>query len=250
MTRMKRIICLFEFIREFREIRGSTQDRLCRRFRFRFVSIRVHSWLVRAGSLLRRCAAWLLALCFFGCFGCAHPRRSYAPTDEFFASGRFPVPAEFRRGTASRSEVEAWSISLLGDHPLEISRTDLDGDGVGELFVSEPAHRGTGGNFYLVFREGRRGFRYLGRLFFGMLRPLTLDRAGRARVLTSSSAGGGECMVTIHILQPDGFQSAASRVLPCGDSASDGEGGREIKRLFESEPLSETVLREVFGTGL
>ena len=179
--------------------------------------------------------------------GCAHPRHSYKPTDEFFGSGHFDVPSEFQRGTASLSDIEAWSYSLLGKNPLELRRIDINGDRLGELFVSQPSHRGTGGNSYLVFGETRRGFHYLGRLFFGGLRPLTRDHHNRPRVLTTSWMGGGECNVAIQVLQSDGFHDAASRVLPCGDSATDGEGGLLHKRLFESDAPHLDALRTVFG---
>jgi hypothetical protein len=194
--------------------------------------------------------ALLPMLAILALSGCSHLQHSYAPTDEFFASGRFPVPSEFRRGAASRSDVDAWSCSLLGTTPLESRRIDIDGDGVGELFISQPAHHGTGGNSYLVFREGRRGFSYLGRLFFGSLRPMATDGHGRVRVLTSSWMGGGECMVIIQVFQSDGFHSAASRVLPCGDSATDGEGGRLSRLLFDSESTPQDILRMVFGAEL
>lgn len=179
--------------------------------------------------------------------GCSHSQHSYVPTDEFLKAGRFPVPSEFRRGIASRSEVEAWSCSLLGATPLEFRRQDIDGDGAGELFISQPALGGTGGSSYLVFREGRRGFAYLGRLDFGLLRPMAPVGHGRARVLTSSWTGSGECLVLIQALQSDGFHSAASRVLPCGDTATDGEGGRLARLLFETESPSKDILRMVFG---
>ncbi len=189
----------------------------------------------------------LLVLATFAWGGCSHSQHGYASTDRFLKDGRFPVPSEFHRGTASRSEVDAWSCSLLGTPPLEFRRIDLDGDGAGELFVSQPALRGTGGNSYLVFREGRRGFSYLGRLDFGSLRPLAPDGHGRVRVLTSSWMCGGECRVLIEVLQSDGFHSAASRVLPCGDTATDGEGGRLARLLFETESASLDALRMVFG---
>ena len=182
--------------------------------------------------------------------GCSHPKHSYVPTDEFFASGRFPVPSEFRRGAASRSDVDAWSCSLLGMNPLESLRIDIDGDEVGELLVSQLAHHGTGGNSHLIFKEGRRGFHYLGSLHFASLRPMPTDGHGRVRVLTSSPMGGAESMVNIQVLQSDGFHSAASRVLPCGDSAPDGEGGRLWRLLFEPKSPPQNVLQMVFGAEL
>jgi len=182
--------------------------------------------------------------------GCSYPRHSYSSTDEFFASGKVPVPSEFRRGTASRSEVDSWSSSLLAEDSLEFDRVDINGDRVGELFVSSPAYRGTGGNDYLVFREGRRGFTYLGRLFYGSLRPIAADDHGRARVITYSWMGSAECMITIRVLRPDGFHSTATRILPCGDSAADGEGGRLAKLLFDSAVPSPEVLQMVFGSEL
>jgi hypothetical protein len=182
--------------------------------------------------------------------GCSHPQHRYVPTDEFFASGRFPVPSEFRRGVASRADADAWSCSLLGTNPLESRRIDIDGDGVGELFISQPAHHGNGGNSYLVFREGRRGFSYLGSLHFATLRAMAADGHGSVRVLTSSPMGGAESMVRIQVLRPDGFHSAASRVLPCGDSATDGEGGRLWSLLFDSDSPPQDALRLVFGAEL
>lgn len=127
---------------------------------------------------------------------------------------------------------------------------DIDGDGNGELFISQPAHAGTGGNSYLIFREGRRGFQYLGRLSFGGLRPISVDSDGSARLLTSSRMGGGECMVTIHVLRRGGFHPLVSQVLPCGDSAMDGKGGRVFKLLFDSEKPAEDALHTVFGDEL
>ena len=189
----------------------------------------------------------LLLLAILASGGCAPPRHSYAPTDRFFKSGRVPVPSEFHRGTASRSEVDAWSCSLLGAAPLESRRVDIDDDGTGELFISRPALRGTGGNLYLVFREARRGYSYLGTLEFGLLRPLAKGGQGRVRVLTSGSMGGCECLVIIQVLQSDGFHSAATRVLPCGDCAADGEGGRLFRLLFDPESPPPDILRMVFG---
>lgn len=208
------------------------------------------SELVRPAQRMKPRCRLLLLLAIFVWGGCSHSQHSYASTDRFFKDGRFPMPSEFRRGTASRSEVDAWSCSLLGSPPLEFRRLDLDGDGAGELFISQPALRGTGGNSYLVFKEGRRGFSYLGRLGFGLLRPLAKDGHGRVRVLTSSWMGGGECLTLIEVLQSDGFHSAASRVLPCGDTATDGEGGRLARQLFETESPSPEVLRMVFGAEL
>lgn len=180
--------------------------------------------------------------------GCGHPRRNYPATDLFWkGEGQFPVPPEFRHGTATRTDVEAWSSSLLGLNPLETRRMNIDGDGSEELFICQPAHAGTGGNSYLVFKEEHRGFRYLGRLSFGGLRPIGTDSGGRARLLTSSRMGGGACAVTIHVLRSEGFHPSATRVLPCGDSATDGQGGRVFNLLFTSETLDEDTLRAVFG---
>ena len=190
--------------------------------------------------------ALLPMLAILALSGCSNPHHSYAPTDEFFASGRFPVPSEFRRGVASRADADAWSCSLLGTNPLESRRIDIDGDGVGELFLSQPAHHGNGGNYYLIFREGRRGFHYLGRLFFASLRPMAADRHGSVRVLTSSPMGGAESMVIIQVLRADGFHCVASRILSCGDSAPDGEGGRLWSRLFDPISPPQDALRLVF----
>ena len=194
--------------------------------------------------------AFLPMLALFTLSGCSHPRHTYTSTDEFFKGGHFSVPSEFRRGTASRADVDAWSCSLLGTNPLESLRVDIDGDRIGELFISQPAHRGTGGNSHLVFRERSSGFQYLGTLGFGLIRPLTPDIKSRARVLTSWWIGGGECMVTMYVLTVDGFRAVTERALPCGDSATDGEGGRLHKQLFDSETLTLEFVRSVLGSEL
>lgn len=49
----------------------------------------------------------LLTLALGALSGCGHPRRNYPATDTFWKGERFSVPAEFRRGTASRADVEA-----------------------------------------------------------------------------------------------------------------------------------------------
>lgn len=184
----------------------------------------------------------MAALC-----GCRRPPHQYRPTDEFLKSDRFAIPKEFQRGTATQSEVNDWVCSLLGKNPLKSVRTDIDQDGKAELFVSQPRWHGTGGNTYLVFREGDRGFKYLGRLFFGSLRPLPPDSMGRARVLTSGWMGGGKCLVEIQTLQSEGFKQTSVRALPCGDGAADVEGGRMVEQLFDPRASPMELLRAVFG---
>jgi hypothetical protein len=183
--------------------------------------------------------------------GCAHRPRSYAPTDEFFASGVFPVPREFRNGTGSLQDVYAWSASLFNWNesaeypPLQSLKADIDGDAVPELFVCQPAHAGNGGNSYLAFRQGRRGFRYLGRLGFGGIRTAPADHKGQARVLTSWHISAGNVGITLLALTPEGFREVAARDLSAGDSG-DAEGNRLCALLFESEIVTDCALRSVF----
>ena len=50
------------------------------------------------------------------------------------------MPREFKNGTATLTNVYAWSASLLGaSRPLESKNEDIDRDGQAELLVSQPA---------------------------------------------------------------------------------------------------------------
>jgi hypothetical protein len=184
--------------------------------------------------------------------GCTHRSRTYATTDEFFASGVFPVPREFRSGTATLPDVYAWSASLLNwnesaDYPpLDSLKLDIDGDAVAELFVSQPAHAGNGGNAYLAFQQSRRGFRYLGRLGFGRIRPAPADSGGRARAVTSWRLGAGELELTLWALTAEGLREVAKcSLLGAGDSGTT-EGNRLRDLLFQSE-LTDDTLRILFS---
>lgn len=196
---------------------------------------------------------WWLVLAELALISCAHPLRTYPATDLFFKGEGFPVPREFRLGTARLADVNAWSVSLQGSQqPLQSMRLDIDFDGIPELFVSQPAFTGNGGNAHLVFHEGKRGFQYLGRLFFRGIRPTKPGVDGKPRVLISSWMGEGKLNVAVHVLEGDGFHEIVNRVLPGSDGAvwADPEGGRLLKRLFDSEVPSEDVLRAAFGEKL
>lgn len=180
--------------------------------------------------------------------GCERTLRTYESTDAFFKGGAFPIAAEFRDGDASLADLGEWSRSLLGEGPLTTLRIDIDGDRTDELFVASNNHGGNGGNSWLGFKEGRRGYRYLGRLVFGSLRPITQENGNRIRVLTSSHAGGCECLVNIEELRADGFHSLTNRTLPCGDCAIGDKNGHIFPALFENAIVSPEALRSVFGT--
>jgi len=200
------------------------------------------------GSLTRSFA--IFAVLLSG--GCAHRPRTYAATDEFFASGQFPVPREFRRGTATLPDVYAWSSALLNwDEsvrypPLQSLEVDVDGDTVAELFISQRAHAGNGGISYLVFQRRGSGFRYLGSLAFSGIRPAPKDIQGRCRVVTTWRLGAGTIGVTLWAVTPEGFRKVAARELAAGDSGTE-EGNRLAALLFESGAVTEDALQTVFG---
>jgi hypothetical protein len=222
----------------------------------RFLKSAAASWsaavLCRFQTDVNSTASLLALLAVLLSTGCAHRARTYATTDEFWASGVFPVPREFRNGTASSRDVDAWCSSLLHwDEstqypPLQSLKVDIDGDGVPELFVCQPAHAGTGGNAYLAFREGAKGFRYLGRLGFGGIRAAPADHKGRARVLTSWHISAASVGITLLALTPEGFRQVTARDLSAGDGG-DAEGNRLYALLFESETLTEEAVHVVFG---
>lgn len=180
--------------------------------------------------------------------GCARAPRVHLTTPATVHDGQvFEAPRECRNGSASLQDVYAWATSLLGSkYPLETIHADIDGDGHDDLFVAQPAWGGTGGNLYLAFRRTTKGYRFLGDIWFGSVRILSPDPQGRSRLLTSSSAGGGRCTVSIYILERQGFHEITRRNnLPCGDVSY---GHDQLMRLlFDSETVTEETLRLVFG---
>ncbi len=54
-------------------------------------------------------------------------------------------------------------------------------------------------------------------------------------------------MARIYVLTSEGFHVVSERTLPCGDSATDGEGGKVSRTLFDPVSPPEDVLASVFG---
>ena len=158
-------------------------------------------------------------------------------------------PRKMRNGSASLKDVYAWANSLLGtNYPLKTIHEDVFHDGSDVLFVAQPGWGGTGGNDYFAFRQTPKGWRFLGDIWFGGFRVLSLDPEGQPRILTSSSAGGGRCSVSLYVLGKNGFHETMTRKnLPCGDAAHAEGQGRLYGLLFDSKTVTQESLQLVFG---
>src|SRR6266542_666644 len=183
-------------------------------------------------------------------FGCAHAPKAHLITPAtYYAGQEFEPPRKMRNGSASLKDVYAWANSLLGtNYSLETIHADVFHDGNDVLFVAQPSWGGTGGNDYLAFRQTPKGWRFLGDIWFGGIRVLSPDPEGRPRILTSSSAGGGRCNISLYVLERNGFHETMTRKnLPCGDPAHAEGQDRPYDLLFDSKTVTQESLQLVFG---
>jgi len=183
-------------------------------------------------------------------FGCAHAPKVHLTTPATSYNGQeFEPPRKLRNGSASLPDVYAWANSLLGTNsPLKTIHADVFHDGSDVLFVAQPGWGGTGGNDYFAFRQTPKGWRFLGDIWFGGFRVLSPDPEGRPRILTSSSAGGDRCNISLYVLERNGFHETMTRKnLPCGDAAHAEGQDRLYDLLFDSKTVTQESLQLVFG---
>jgi len=184
---------------------------------------------------------------------CASEPKIYPPSDDLFGSHIFVIPREFKNGTATLTNVYAWSESLLGsEKPMEDEYKDIDQDGQEELLVSQPANAGTGGNEYFIFKRTPKGYRFLGDLWFGGLQIVSPDNRGRPRLITFSHQSSGSSRVALCYLDRDGFHEIMGRILPAGDGPHAEGKDWLLSRAFDFETgkpkdLSEPMLQLIFG---
>ncbi len=198
----------------------------------------------------------LLLLAALVLAGCSHPAQVQLLNGPPYVLYVLDVPAKFRNGTASMADVQAWAVAMLPSFPsqppipldaLQLEHIDIDGDTVGELFISFPPNGGTGGNDRMVFREGKSGFQYLGELWFGHVCRVAPDSSGRARVLTFSHGGGDVTSLALYVLQPDGFHEVARHMLKLADCATADGSAWLYQAFFETDTPPPEALRAVFG---
>ena len=180
------------------------------------------------------------------CSGCVH---EYPRNDALMRGDAPAVPAEFKNGTASLEQVKAWSaslLSILGKPSLEIIEKDLNQDGTNDLLVAENGMHGTGGNSYLAFERTPKGYRYAGDLEFGAIRVLPKDESHQQKILTWWHLSAGEGVVTLVMLDSNGFHEMAHATVHAGDGGTE-EGNRIADELFGTNAVSPELLRHVFG---
>lgn len=188
-------------------------------------------------------------------FGCSSTPKVHLTTPTTTYDGQeFEAPRKLRNGSASLQKVYAWANSVLGtncksvlitNYPLETIHADISQDGSDDLFVTQPAWGGTGGNLYLAFKQTRKGYQFVGDIWFGGLKIVSPDKQGHPRIVISSWGGCCRCRTTLCILDRDGFHEIMSRNLPCGDGAYGHDQLHTL--LFESNTVPEENLELVFG---
>ena len=163
-----------------------------------------------------------------GLFGCSSAPKIHSPTGVTTCDGAtFTAPKELQNGSASQSEVFVWANSVFGTnsgslvrtyyYPLITIHADFFQNGGDDLFVAQPALGGTGGNLYLAFKQTRKGYRFIGDIWFGGHEIVSPDSRGRPRLITFSHQSGGSSRVALCYLDRDGFHEIMGRILPCGD---------------------------------
>ena len=174
----------------------------------------------------------------------------------------FNAPRKLQNGSASLQEVYTWANAMLGTnsgsvlgtnyYPLETIHADIFKNGGDDLFVAQPAWGGTGGDLYLVFKQTRNGYRFVGDIWFGGLQIVSPDSQGRPRLITFSHRSSGSSRVALCILDRDGFHEIMGRNLPCGDGPHAGGKDWLLDRAFDFETgkpknLTEPMLQLIFG---
>jgi hypothetical protein len=188
-----------------------------------------------------------------GLFGCSSVRKIYPPNDDLFGSHIFTVPREFKNGTATLTNVYAWSESLLGSRkPLETRYKDIDLDGQDELLVRQPSNAGTGGNEYFILKKMPKGYRFLGDLWFGGLETISPDSQGRPRLITFSHLSSGSGRVALCYLDRDGFHESMGRILAYGDGPHGAGKDWLMDRATDYESgkpknITEPMVQLIFG---
>ena len=143
----------------------------------------------------------LCLIVILGVVGCAH---RYPVSDAFWKGEQFPVPREFRVGTATRAQAEAWTRSLVGGtteksvtHAQEL---DLNEDGVKELLLEDQRScGGTGNNTHFVFKHTSRGYRYIATLAYVEIEVIPRSETHEPLIFTSSHISASESSVGLSV---------------------------------------------------
>ncbi|MGA9779163.1 MAG: hypothetical protein WBS33_12910 [Verrucomicrobiia bacterium] len=189
-----------------------------------------------------------------GLFGCSSAPKIHSTTPmTIFDRETFTAPRKLQNGSASLPEVYAWANSVLGtNYPLETIHADIFQNGGDDLFVAQPACGGTGGDLYFTFKQTRKGYRFVGDIWFGGMQIVSPDRRGRPRLITFSNRSSGSTRAALCYLDRDGFHEIMGRILPAGDGPH--AEGKEwlLSRAFDFETgkpknITESMLQLIFG---
>jgi hypothetical protein len=198
-----------------------------------------------------------------GWFGCSSAPKIHSPTPMTIYEGEtFTAPRTLQNGSAGLPEVYAWANSVLSTnsgsmlgtngYPLETIHADICHNGSDDLFVTEPAWGGTGGDLNLAFKQTRNGYRFVGDIWFGGFQMVSPDNQGRPRLITFSHQSSGRSRVALCYLDRDGFHEIMGRILPCGDGPHAEGKDWLLDRAMDYESghpknLTEPMLRLIFG---
>jgi hypothetical protein len=189
-----------------------------------------------------------------GWFGCSFAPKIHSTTPMTIFDGEtFTPPRKLQNGSASLPEVYAWANSVLGtNYPLHTVHADICQNGGDDLFMAQPAWGGTGGDLYLAFKQTRKGYRFVGDLWFGGVQIISPDSRGRPRLITFSNRSSGSTRVALCYLDRDGCHEIMGRILPAGDGPHAGGKDWLLDAAFDFETgkpknLTEPMLQLIFG---
>jgi hypothetical protein len=150
------------------------------------------------------------------------------------------VPDGLRRGTATVDEALDWcrKVHYFGEpDSFDAKEVDFDGDGVMELAVYAASWQGTGGNLYLVFKQGEDGLRFFDVLSMGGFRRVMASEIAHCpRIVTIWRIGMDHCEIGLLKVLPAGFEKVSSKLLQ----------RKECDVLTEANVLPADVIEQIF----
>ena len=183
----------------------------------------------------------------FGIAGCAY---RYPASDALWKGDPIRVPREFRIGTATRAQAEAWTRSLIGE-PIEKSVThteelDLNQDGAKELLLEDQRScGGTGNNTHFAFERTSKGYRYVGMLGYVGIEVIPRGETLGPLIFTSWHMSSRESGVGLTEWDASGFHSVASADAIFDEPA---EGEVTLLNVQGKSPAAMEALRRKFSS--
>jgi len=160
----------------------------------------------------------------------------------------FRIPPEFKRGTATRIQAEAWTASLLSilkaKPNIKAQEIDFSQDGTNDLLLAEESNAGSGGNSYLAFERTPKGYRYIGTLDFAGIDVLPKDGTGVPKIILTWHMGAYQTDMSLIKLESKGFHGMSTASARWNPNSEDNYP--TLEDLHAESPEAENILRSAY----